>query len=334
MRYFEIICESEKSYKAWFNSRTESLIQVPLGWHHSGFIQHHPTQFNFDAVMGYSAEVYFHHYEESGILPPDYDDLIINKYVAAGWARLTFNLGYDRAYYAIFSVESATAMIAVGAIRAAIKHLLPIQPLIANRKEIFLALDSSEVKLDSLQAEMFLRTGRVPGNAKRLDKLDEFRNEIEARRTIDQSRDQLVSTPAFKNWFKTSKVVDGQQRPLIVYHGTSQNFAMFNREHAREGFYFTARRQQANIYATKRGDGGHVVPVYLSLQNPAPFRDYMRAAADGWTEATYVMQRLGYDGVIMEDDGVFNFIVFNANQIKSAIGNRGTYDPNADDITD
>lgn len=91
----------------------------------------------------------------------------------------------------------------------------------------------------------------------------------------------------FNHWFKGSKVVDLHGHPLIVFHGSrSQGEAIkvFDLKHCGkqadggwmgQGFYFGDERT-ANAYAGQRDFdpdhfpvGGVIYPVYLSLQNPA-----------------------------------------------------------------
>lgn len=54
-----------------------------------------------------------------------------------------------------------------------------------------------------------------------------------------------TSTPKFKKWFKGSKVVDADGKPMRVFHGTTADFTTFDRERANPesdfgaGFYFT-----------------------------------------------------------------------------------------------
>jgi hypothetical protein len=40
----------------------------------------------------------------------------------------------------------------------------------------------------------------------------------------------------------------------------------------------------------------------------------------------------GYDGIVLMENRSLNFAIFEANQVKSAIGNRGTFDPESDHI--
>jgi len=142
-----------------------------------------------------------------------------------------------------------------------------------------------------------------------------------------------VNTPNFKEWFGNSKVVDKNDKPLRVYHGTQKdgNGAMF----------FTDNSQIANDYANFVG--GNVIPVYLAIKNPVPskylkFENEPESAVynKGFIEWA---KSQGYDGYIYEDLGSTsgylggtNYVVFDSNQIKSAIGNTGAFDPNNPDI--
>jgi len=84
-----------------------------------------------------------------------------------------------------------------------------------------------------------------------------------------------VDTPAFRNWFKDSKVVNEDGTPKVMYHGTSSSgFRMFDTYGGKFGLfgigsYFTDDPDVASSY-TKKGHGKApgVYPVYLSIQNP------------------------------------------------------------------
>jgi hypothetical protein len=88
-----------------------------------------------------------------------------------------------------------------------------------------------------------------------------------------------LETPAFKNWFSDSKVVDDQGKPLVVYHGTNksedgQAFSSFDTYGSNyglmgQGSYFTREPNIASDYTKKgKGDSPTVYPVYLSIKNP------------------------------------------------------------------
>lgn len=177
-------------------------------------------------------------------------------------------------------------------------------------------------------------------------------------------RGPAIQTPAFKAWFGDSKVVDGEGKPLVVYHGTGLDFSSFSKEHQGrtfkhenldvpdDGFWFATDPDRAHWYASKSAnavkDGAQrLIPVYLQLKNP-----YIHTAQQFADEGLYglpdlyMLEKQGYDGVIIErgeygqgDDWATvqpvtsrDFAVFNPNQIKSAIGNNGEYSRNTADI--
>ena len=158
---------------------------------------------------------------------------------------------------------------------------------------------------------------------------------------IRYSLKDAPDTPAFKRWFGDSKIVDKDGNPLVVYHGTTaagekglgiEQFKMFKGKIAK-GAYFANNPEVSDIYA--RGYGGNVVPVYLSLQNPATEDDVFRVAGDATNsnQITKALKDAGYDGLIIKTGASSNYYVaFEPNQIKSAIGNVGTYSPETGDI--
>ena len=160
-------------------------------------------------------------------------------------------------------------------------------------------------------------------------------------------RDQ-TSTPAFKKWFGGSKVVDADGRPLVVYHGTAEDFSAFDK--AKRGtvsdttdsmlaFYFTSSKRRSNQaamdarYSYDEPSGALVMPVYLSMKNPLVSR-----AAQGTPTATAkILERAksaGHDGVIFKrgEMGGSDYAIFEPEQIKSALGNSGAFDASNPDI--
>lgn len=173
----------------------------------------------------------------------------------------------------------------------------------------------------------------------------QIKSAIGNRGTYDRASDDIrlkvgnpADTSAFKQWFDGSKVTDSKGSPLVVYHGTTASFDRFDREKITtgvlgNGFYFAAKPEGARTYAggSRFGgegyaNGGNVMPVYLNLKNPLILQPGEKA--DLSAEAK------GHDGVIqLASDGSFETLVaFNPEQIKSAIGNRGTFDQASDDI--
>lgn len=142
----------------------------------------------------------------------------------------------------------------------------------------------------------------------------------------DQAGQLKTETTNFKNWFKSSKVVDAEGKPLVVYHGTGADFEAF------DGYsFFTPNTDTASNYANR--DRGNVLPVYLALQNPAVI-DMLPPNKKSATEKKLrSLQNKGHDGVIVEHgaDGKRMFIAFKPTQIKSVFNN-GDFDPNNPNI--
>ena len=160
----------------------------------------------------------------------------------------------------------------------------------------------------------------------------------------------------------SSKIVDENGEPLVVYHGTGTSDIMeFKTSKATdkvgrlmalgEGkgkFYFTSNEQGARLAgegAVARGQGrdAAVMPVFLNLRNPMSLQEYRsryqsmtghglnEGYADGYTmqdrdKAIAALDRQikkeGYDGIF--DPAQNYYVAFNSDQIKS-VKNRGTF---------
>lgn len=79
----------------------------------------------------------------------------------------------------------------------------------------------------------------------------------------------------FKKWFGNSKVVDENGKPLIVYHGSEENFDTFDRSKLGSksmdimsylGFHFTPNKEMAERLFVKANTD--IMPVYLNIKNP------------------------------------------------------------------
>ena len=151
----------------------------------------------------------------------------------------------------------------------------------------------------------------------------------------------------FQRWFGGSKVVDGDGKPLMLFHGTGADTG----SEFRPGSFFADRPDVAAIYATaptRQVDDGapNISPVYLALHNPYVHDDLgsgenlSHAVLGRRGSLEMVREALigrGYDGVVirnrMDLGGVQNqYVAFHPEQVKSATGNRGTYDPKSPDI--
>lgn len=172
----------------------------------------------------------------------------------------------------------------------------------------------------------------------------------------------VIENQNFQKWFAGSKVVDPHGKPLVVYHGTPMSFSKFNTfpifltDHAG-----AAAGYASGQYAPPEVDSGpNVMPVYVSLKNPkvlsaAELHKLIPAEEDDinsieWSDFDDLAESYeseGFDGVIIEGlvdyaggsgsgrhwSAYTQYIAFRPEQIKSAIGNQGSFDPNNTDIT-
>lgn len=159
----------------------------------------------------------------------------------------------------------------------------------------------------------------------------------------------------------SSKIIDDNGRPLLVYHGTpnKSGFTVFDKNQIGTsndngiwgvGFYFSPLKKQADQYRNNNGD---LYTAYLSVKNPFKISDYnsIKEIADylGMEEANFTNESTGirpiysqinqftshviekgHDGVISEKTN--EIVVFEPNQIKSATDNNGEFNPNSEDI--
>jgi 8-oxo-dGTP pyrophosphatase MutT (NUDIX family)/GNAT superfamily N-acetyltransferase len=91
----------------------------------------------------------------------------------------------------------------------------------------------------------------------------------------------ITETPQFKAWFSGSKVVDGQGRPMVMYHATQTGdieefrpFTHFGTQQAANDRH----RDLWNFYNDEiknpaRASGSNIMPVYLSVVHPLRLPD-------------------------------------------------------------
>jgi hypothetical protein len=182
---------------------------------------------------------------------------------------------------------------------------------------------------------------------------------------------EKTETAAFKRWFGNSKVVDANGKPMVVYHTGRfdaneivSGAEIWRRKGTKlpignEGIYFSSDPAYSAMYGGTR-EGGTMYPVYLSLQNPFiiknkeqmskltklkhfifgerhALRNPTALGLDPRMDSMYItpeykaeLIKRGYDGIINEP--YTEIVAFEPTQIKSAIGNIGTYDPTNPDI--
>lgn len=152
---------------------------------------------------------------------------------------------------------------------------------------------------------------------------------FDAGGSVKQKSMEQTETRQFKRWFKDSKVVDEDGKPLIVYHGSDADFNAFDMTKGRanmdiQGAFFSPWDDDAAGY------GGNVRAFYLSIKNPADEGTAYKALNrfkgqnEAGVKAREYLESLGYDGV---NNGGEEYIAFHPEQIKSATDNVGLFDP-------
>lgn len=130
----------------------------------------------------------------------------------------------------------------------------------------------------------------------------------------------------FNKWFKGSKVVDEKGNPLVVYHGTADDFSVFDKSKTQTPmFWFTADKaslKDGRTSTNAKGGVKKIMEVYLDIKNPANSDQYENFTIDQ-------LKARGFDGVKLgKKDGYSSdvYIAFEPNQIKS-VKNSGKFDP-------
>lgn len=158
----------------------------------------------------------------------------------------------------------------------------------------------------------------------------------------------------------SSKVVDENGEPLVVWHGSTWNpiaepsgAAVFRTGEGETGSGAHFGTRQA---AEERGSdrkNWNLASVFLNMRNPLRVADtgYWTPGdivaevrkteedfpwLDNWDEIKAELKRRGYDGMVyenaVEDEGSDSYIAFEPTQIKSATDNTGAFSPRNPDI--
>jgi len=186
---------------------------------------------------------------------------------------------------------------------------------------------------------------------------DLFAKDSTLEKSLMQTSDN--QTPEFKKWFGDSKVVEESGAPQVVYHGTAGDFTKFSDatsvNQGGSGYYFTADAEDGSRYAMQAGweradqegasqeMGSNVMPVTLAISNPLNVIEKEGGPTHPWwnisKQQIAAYKKQGYDGIHVNGfQGGYKgapvdvWIAFSPTQIKSATGNRGTFDPSDPNI--
>lgn len=134
-------------------------------------------------------------------------------------------------------------------------------------------------------------------------------------------REKGVESRWFKRWFGKSKTIDEKGKPVVVYHGTDKAFTRVKPEKGAQSIFWVTSDKSSIINQEAGAAGrGKIMDLYATIKNPAGWKEYDQLTLDE-------LEQRGYDGAILpKKNGTFDAFVFDGDQIKSATGNRGTFD--------
>lgn len=149
----------------------------------------------------------------------------------------------------------------------------------------------------------------------------------------------------FGAWFADSKAVEASGAPLMLFHGTADDFNAFSLDHSFDGGFHFGTSGAANLRLKYIGGKDmadfepdyppRILPVYLSIQNPLRL-DHDPYSEDVWGEVIYQAQKDGHDGIVYKNEyeGGESWVAFHPWQIKSALSNSGLFLRSSAEIDD
>lgn len=183
---------------------------------------------------------------------------------------------------------------------------------------------------------------------------------------VGEALDNLLS------WFGKSKIVDREGKPRVMYHITKHDFDTFNTDpkklhYGELGSHFGTLQTIGAVRGLAKAENARVLPVYLRIENPLrlpdmfplgpkayerqfgkiekyikdsrvveAFREYYEnGKPSGISKLKQRLEAAGYDGIVYDnaaEGGGYSYIAFKPEQVKSATGNRGTFDPHQSNI--
>jgi hypothetical protein len=174
---------------------------------------------------------------------------------------------------------------------------------------------------------------------------------------------KLIGTDEFKQWFRNSKLINEDGSPMTLYHITRKDFEAFkpggfDPELSGKAIWLGDDRAHLPAFHNVDGrdggfrDGTHIIPVHARMERPLwidepEMREWAVSAFPGGKNFPYLMsddavkavKDEGYDGIIWSKDAFgkphpdtppewhprSEYVVFEPEQIKSAISNTGEF---------
>ena len=160
-----------------------------------------------------------------------------------------------------------------------------------------------------------------------------------------------VRTKEFKDWFgdwendpeNSSKVVDENGEPLVVYHSTNEDFSIFDKKKIGKnytlrhgnGFYFSSgmlgNSQWGNKTESYFLNIKNIAKSTLSLKEEAKNSGFLDDYDNSVDIVSYA-KTINIDGFYAGDNFSKEYVAFEPNQIKSATDNNGEFSSGNNDI--
>lgn len=184
-----------------------------------------------------------------------------------------------------------------------------------------------ESESNSLRTPSASVNNTIPQSTSKINTPDESSSDrfndtdyLSAVESGDMKTAQKMVDEAAERAFNNSKIRDDSGRLIKVYHGTEDDFTVFDKTKGRanmdiQGMFFSPWELDAQGY------GSNVRAFYLNITNPASESVGYKALNNHKGEnnagikAREDLVRMGYDGVNNSDE---EYIAFNSSQIKSA----------------
>ena len=164
-------------------------------------------------------------------------------------------------------------------------------------------------ELDDYNAPLILHYGKITQSFLEMyrERVGAFPGAVNAQgqmvmqpdaKAVNESRlNELVDvqTPAFKQWFGNSKVVNEDGSPMMVFHGTDTQTEFTELQGM--SHFGSKEAAQAIIGLSKRGGPQRIFPAYLKIENPLEIED-----TQDQHDSEFWLEYLTTAGVMEEDE--------------------------------
>jgi len=156
--------------------------------------------------------------------------------------------------------------------------------------------------------------------------------------------------PAAERDANLAKMLEGSAVQSQLYHGTGRDIKEFDKSKLRrtafgDGFHLAESPNLANFYANQFDEGQNVMPVHAAIKKPYELKnmhDWYDIPGNNDKEKTNFLKSQGYDGIKYPHGAGGDptspspnvYVAFEPEQIKSATGNRGTFDTTKPDLNE